>query len=69
MSGEEKRDSANGAARRLPLPDGSGREAVLLSIKQALVKSRLTLAENDAGSDPYNTRRGPGSVWVRRSRY
>ena len=50
--------------------NGSGREAVLLSIKHALVTSRLTLTDIDAGTDPYNRRQGPspGSVWALRSR-
>ena len=43
---------------------------MLLSIKQALVISRLTLADIDAGADPYDRRQGPnpGSVWARRNR-
>jgi len=41
-----------------PCSDDTGREAVMLTIKQALVTSRLTLAECDAGADPYNSREG-----------
>ena len=53
-----------------PSRSGRGRAAVLLSIKQALVTSRLTLAEKDPGTDPYNRRQGPspGSLWARRNR-
>jgi hypothetical protein len=61
---------AGDAAQRRSSRDGSGREAVLLSIKQALVISALTQAENDGGADPYNRRQGqnPGAVWARRNR-
>jgi hypothetical protein len=70
MSAEVKPNRASDAAQRPSSPHGSGREAVLLSIKQALVTSRLSLAEIDAGADPYNRRQGqsPGSVWARRNR-
>lgn len=43
----------------------------MLSIKQALVTSRLTLTESDAGADPYNSREGRSPVfeWGRRTRF
>jgi hypothetical protein len=72
VSAERKPGFARGAPRRTSSTEGegSGREAVLLSIKQALVISRLTLADIDAGADPYDRRQGPnpGSVWARRNR-
>jgi hypothetical protein len=70
VSAEDKPLFASDAAQRRSSLDGSGREAVLLSIKQALVISRLTMAENEGGADPYNRREGqnPGSVWARRDR-
>jgi hypothetical protein len=39
-------------------------------IKQALVTSRLTLAGDTAGDNPYDSRHGrdPGSVWTNRGR-
>ena len=51
--------------------DQDGRSAVFRQIKKALVTSRLTLAGQDAGSNPYDSRsgRGPGAVWRGRSRF
>ena len=71
MSAQGKRGRTRDAAQRPSSQRGSSREAVLLSIKQALVTSRLSLAEIDAGADPYNRRQGqsPGSVWAQRNRY
>ena len=39
-------------------------------IRKSLVTSRLTLASDAAGGDPYDSRRGraPGSVWGQRRR-
>jgi hypothetical protein len=39
-------------------------------IRKSLVTSRLTLASDAAGGDPYDSRRGrtPGSVWGHRRR-
>ena len=52
--------------------DGPGLEPVVLErIKQALVTSRLTLAGQSVGADPYNSRRDRrrrASVWGDRSR-
>ena len=44
--------------------------AIMKNIKRALVTSRLTLTDHDAGSNPYDSGRGrnPGSVWLKRSR-
>ena len=49
---------------------GSARPAIMENIKRALVTSRLTLTDQDAGSNPYDSGRGrnPGSVWLKRSR-
>jgi hypothetical protein len=46
------------------------RPAMLERIKQVLVTSRLTLAGETAGANPYDSRRGrdPGAVWGNRSR-
>ena len=46
------------------------RPLMLGLIKQALVTSRLTLAGDTAGDNPYDSRPGrdPGSVWGNRSR-
>jgi hypothetical protein len=46
------------------------RPLMLERIKQALVTSRLTLAGDTAGDNPYDSRPGrdPGSVWGNRSR-
>ncbi|HEX9472866.1 MAG TPA: hypothetical protein VF931_01660 [Steroidobacteraceae bacterium] len=70
MSAESRPDIARDAPQRPSGLQRSGREAVLLSIKQALVTSRLTLTEQDAGADPYNRRQGPnpGSLWALRNR-
>lgn len=53
-----------------PLAD-SPRKTVLESIKKALITSRLTLSDQGAGSDPYDSQRGrnPGSVWTQRRRF
>jgi hypothetical protein len=39
-------------------------------IRRSLISSQLTLAEDVAGGDPYDSRRGrnPGAVWGRRRR-
>ncbi len=44
------------------------RDATLERIRRTLVTSRLTLAGEAAGSDPYDSRRGrePGAVWGNR---
>ena len=70
MSAKSRPDIERDAPQRPWSQQGSGREAVLLSIKQALVTSRLTLTEQDAGADPYNRRQGPnpGSMWALRNR-
>ena len=49
-------------------PRSDPRQAVLASIKAALVTSRLTLGANDPGVDPYNNRLGkrPQSAWTGR---
>ena len=46
------------------------RPAIMKNIKRALVTSRLTLTDHDAGSNPYDSgrSRNPGSVWLKRSR-
>ena len=46
------------------------RSATLNRIRKTLVTSRLTLAGETAGRDPYDSRRGrePGAVWWNRSR-
>ena len=46
------------------------RSAVLDHIRKTIVTSRLTLAGESAGVDPYDSRcgRGPGSVWLNRVR-
>ena len=46
------------------------RSATLNRIRKTLVTSRLTLAGEKAGSDPYDSRRGrgPGAVWWNRIR-
>ena len=46
------------------------RSATLNRIRKTLVTSRLTLAGETAGGDPYDSRRGrePGAVWGNRSR-
>ena len=46
------------ATLRPPSSDDTGREAVMLSIKRALVTARLTLTDSDAGADPYNSHEG-----------
>jgi hypothetical protein len=53
------------------LPEGDAQPAVLQEIRKALVTSRLTLSNQSAGLDPYDSGNGrdPGSVWRRRSRY
>jgi len=53
---------------RPPSSDDTGREAVMLSIKRALVTSRLTLSESDAGADPYNSREGKSRDFERARR-
>jgi hypothetical protein len=70
VSTTSKRDFAS-EVRRPPASDDTGREAVMLSIKQALVTSRLTLAGSDAGADPYNARqrKNPHLEWARRRRF
>ena len=44
------------------------RSATLDRIRKMMVTSRLTLAGEAAGVDPYDTRRGrgPGSIWRNR---
>ena len=39
-------------------------------IRRSLISSQLTLAEDVAGGDPYDSRRGrnPGAVWGKRRR-
>ncbi|HKC16339.1 MAG TPA: hypothetical protein VKC11_06480 [Steroidobacteraceae bacterium] len=71
MSTKSKRDFHRDATQRPPWSDDSGREAVILSLKQALVTARLTLGDCDAGADPYNSRDGqsPDLQWGRRSRF
>jgi len=71
MSTKNQRDSDLDTTQRPPSSDDTGREAVMLSIKQALVTSRLSLGESDAGADPYNSRddKSPDSEWGRRSRF
>lgn len=58
---------------RVAVADFAGRPAVMTKIKKALVTSRLTLADQNAGGDPYNSRtgegEGAGAVWRGRSRY
>lgn len=46
------------------------RSAVLDRIRKTIVTSRLTLAGEAAGSDPYDSGRGrgPGAVWGNRGR-
>lgn len=46
------------------------RSATLNRIRKTLVTSRLTLAGETAGGDPYDSRRGrePGAVWWNRRR-
>ncbi len=46
------------------------RSATLNRIRKTLVTSRLTLAGEAPGSDPYDSRRGrePGAVWWNRIR-
>ncbi len=68
MSTKSPPDIAPHAPQRLSSAHGSRREAVLLSIKQALVTSRLTLTDQDAGADPYDRRQSPnpGLVWTLR---
>jgi hypothetical protein len=50
--------------------DTGARAAVLDRIKQALVTSRLTLASQSTGANPYDRRvdRRRGTVWGKRSR-
>jgi hypothetical protein len=52
-----------------PVEPGLG-PVMLERIKQALVTSRLTLAGQSTGADPYNSRRDRrrASVWGNRSR-
>jgi hypothetical protein len=49
---------------------GDARSAMLNRIRKTLVTSRLTLAGEKAGGDPYDSRRGrePGAVWRNRRR-
>lgn len=57
-----------------PAPDlastTDARSATLNRIRKTLVTSRLTLAGETAGTDPYDSGRGrePGAVWGNRSR-
>ena len=46
------------------------RNAMLERIRKTIVTSRLTLAGDAAGGDPYDSRRGcgPGAVWGNRGR-
>ena len=46
------------------------RSATLDRIRKTIVTSRLTLAGETAGGDPYDSRRGcgPGAVWGNRGR-
>jgi hypothetical protein len=71
VSTESEQDFDRDATQRPPSGDDSGRESVMLSIKQALVTSRLTLVESDPGADPYNSgeRKSPVLEWGRRSRF
>lgn len=66
VSANTKLKVSGDAPERQSRRHGSGRDAVLLSIKQALITSRLTLSASDAGADPYDRRQGanPGSVWA-----
>jgi hypothetical protein len=49
---------------------GDARSATLDRIRKTLVTSRLSLAGETAGQDPYDSRRGrePGAVWWNRGR-
>ena len=71
VSTKTERDFDRDATQRPPWNDDRGREAVILSIKHALVTSRLTLGDSDAGADPYNSRdaNSPDVQWGRRSRF
>ena len=71
VSTESKQDFNSDATQRPPSGDDRGRESVMLSIKRALVTSRLTLGESDPGADPYNSgeRKSPVLEWGRRSRF
>jgi hypothetical protein len=53
-----------------PVSTGDARSATLNRIRKTLVTSRLTLAGEAAGGDPYDSRRGrePGAVWRDRRR-
>ena len=53
-----------------PVSLADARSATLNRIRKTLVTSRLTLAGETAGSDPYDSRRGrePGAVWWNRGR-
>ena len=46
------------------------RTDTLNRIRKSLVTSRLTLADDTTGGDPYDSRRGrtPGAVWGHRRR-
>jgi hypothetical protein len=50
------------------LPDV--RRETFKRIRRTLISSQLTLAEDVAGGDPYDSRRGrnPGAVWGKRRR-
>jgi len=63
-------DYVTDSESRLKAEDPEPRPAMLGLIKQALVTSRLTLANDTAGSNPYDSRRGrePGAVWGNRKR-
>jgi hypothetical protein len=53
-----------------PVSMTDARSITLNRIRKTLVTSRLTLAGETAGGDPYDSRRGrePGAVWGNRSR-
>jgi hypothetical protein len=53
-----------------PVSTTDARSITLNRIRKTLVTSRLTLAAETAGGDPYDSRRGrePGAVWGIRSR-
>ena len=64
------KDYVSATQRQPETEDPEPRPAMLALIKQALVTSRLTLAGETAGDNPYDSRPGrdPGSVWGNRSR-
>ena len=61
-------NEAAAAAASAELPNVRGE--TFRRIRRSLISSQLTLAEDVAGGDPYDSRRGrnPGAVWGRRRR-